>query len=304
MMARRWTASFIAAACLAIFCKSPAVADYGDALDTKGGGISESYVFHAIHALEQGRVSEAIAFSNRALAIYPAFIRARFTRARAELAGDDTQAAIADFDQVIAAHPEYPMVYALRAEAHLFAHDPARAIDDYNRAFRAPVGAEAYTASNILAARSVAYELNGQNEFAIADLKQALSQVAITTHDWSMLNNRCYVAAVVGLLDTAEEACDESIERHSRDMNVYDSRGLVELKQHAWAKAIADYTQSLFYRPNLSYSLYGRGLAKQAAGDAGDARADMQAALAAEPQIAEIMARFGVAAQAVVVQKR
>ena len=235
MTTRYWKkAIVITAACLTIQCQTRAMADYGDALDTKGGGIAQSYVFHAVHALEQGHVSEAIALSNRALKLYPDFIFARFTRGRAELAADDAQAAIADFDRVIAAHPEYPMVYALRAEAHLFAREPARAIEDYNRAALAPVGSASYGAATILADRSVAYELNGQNDLAIADLKQALSEVAITTHDWSLLNNRCYVAAVVGLLDTAAESCDESIERHSRDMDVYDSRGLVELKQHAW----------------------------------------------------------------------
>ncbi len=299
MIAGRWTAAIVAAACLALPWQNGARADYGDALDTGGGGIGIRYVIHAAHALEQGHVSEAIEFSSRALALYPAFIGARFTRGRAELAADDTKSAIADFDQVIAARPEYPMAYALRGEAHLFAHDPARAIDDYNAAFKAPVGSGSYTAANILAARSVAYELNGQNEFAIADLKQALNEVAITTHDWSMLNNRCYVAAVSGLLETAGEACDESIERHTRDMNVYDSRGLVELKQHAWARAAADYTQSLYYRPSLSFSLYGRSVARQAVGDAGGARADVQAAIAAEPQIAAIMARLGVSAPSI-----
>ena len=302
-MIARWTAATVIAACLALPCQNGAMADYGDALDTGGDGISFRYVIHAVRAIEQGHVSEAIEFSNRALAIYPAFIRARFTRGRAELAAADAQAAIADFDQVIAAHPEYPMVYALRGQARLYAHDTARAIEDFNAAFKAPVGAGSYTAADILAVRSVAYEMIGQNDLAIANLKQALSAVAITTRDWSMLNYRCYVAAIVGLLDTAAEACDESIERHTRNMDVYDSRGLVELKQHAWARAAADYTQSLYYRPDLSYSLYGRGLARQAVGDAAGARADMQAASAAEPHIAEIVERLGATAQ-VAGQKR
>ena len=273
-----------------------ASADYGDALDTGAGGISQRYVVHAQRALEQGHITEAIDYSNRALALHPDFVLARFTRGRAELAGGDTGPAIADFDRVIASYPEYPMVYAYRAEAYLWARNPGRAIVDFNNALLAPVGTGFWRAANIFAVRSVAQELAGQPEAAVKDLKYAMSAVAITTHDWSMLNNRCYAAAVVGLLETAGESCNESIDRHSRDISVYDSRGLVELKQHAWERAIADYTQSLYYRPALSTSLYGRSLAKQAKGDRSGAAADFGAALAAEPHIVEIMGRLGVSA--------
>ena len=115
-------------------------------------------------------------------------------------------------------------------------------------------------------------------------------------HDYRILNDRCYTAALIGLLESAQESCDESISRHARDLSVYDSRGLVELKSQAWDRAVADYTQALYYRPELPSSLYGRGLARRAKGDTAGAAADIAAATAGEPHIVEIMARLGVAA--------
>jgi tetratricopeptide (TPR) repeat protein len=107
---------------------------------------------------------------------------------------------------------------------------------------------------------------------------------------------RCYNAMIAGLLETAGESCDESISRHARNIGVYDTRGLLDLKNHDWDRAIADFTQSLYYRPALSTSLYGRALAHRAKGETAAAAADTQAATEAEPHIAEILARIGVQA--------
>jgi tetratricopeptide (TPR) repeat protein len=275
-----------------------AAADPGDALDTGGGGISKRYVVHASVALENGHFSEAMDYSNRALALYPAFARARFTRGRTELASGDYAASLDDFTQVIAAHPEFPTAFYYRGLAHLRARQAAAAVEDFNHALQASTGMGSLMAANIFATRSLAFEMLGQANASIADLTAALKSVTSYEHDWAMLNNRCYSAAVAGLLETAQDSCDESISRHTRDMSVYDSRGFVELKRGLWEKAVADYTQSLYYRPELSTSLYGRALARHARGDSAGAAADMKAAAESEPKITMIMARLGVAAPA------
>jgi hypothetical protein len=71
---------------------------------------------------------------------------------------------------------------------------------------------------------------------------------------------------------------------------------MVNLMTHNWDQAIADYTQALYYRPDLTTSLYGRGLAKRAKGDSAGAAADIAAAQQNEPHIADIMARLGLPA--------
>ncbi len=74
-------------------------------------------------------------------------------------------------------------------------------------------------------------------------------------------------------------------------------RRLIELKQGDWDRAIADYTQSLYYRPELSTSLYGRALARRARGDTAGAASDFKASSASEPNITLVMTRLGVHVQ-------
>jgi tetratricopeptide (TPR) repeat protein len=99
----------------------------------------------------------------------------------------------------------------------------------------------------------------------------------------------------VGFLETAQLLCDESLSRKDRNVVAYEARGLVDLKQRAWDKAIADDTQTLYYRDDEPMALYGRGLAKRARGDAKGSAADIAAAVAIEPDIAGIMTRLNVA---------
>ena len=285
----------IAACAILCLASVPSRADPGDALDTGAGGIARRFRLHGLQSMENGRLTEAISYFDRAIALYPAFIRAHFDRARALLASGQNAAAIDEFTTVIAAHPEYPMVYSLRAEARLRAGDPTQAIADCNAAFKAPVGVGSIRGSFIFTIRSLAYEKLGRGAEAAADFADSMKvDNGDTFHDYKLLNSRCYVAAVVGLLESAQEACDESIARESRNIDVYDSRGFLDLKTQSWDRAIADYTQSLYYRPNLSYSLYGRALARRAKGDTAGAATDMQQATDAEPRIAAIMARLGV----------
>jgi tetratricopeptide (TPR) repeat protein len=276
-----------------------AMADPGDALDTKGGGVDVSYVIHAQAAINEGRLSEAIAYCDKAIAAHPAFIRAHFDRGRALLAAGRFAEPVVEFNTVIAAHPEYAMVYEFRGQAYLLQGKTDEAITDLNAAVSARVGVGPVRYADILLVRSLAWELAGRPEPAVADLEHGMKAInGNTFSDYHLLNDRCYIAAVAGLLDSAEESCEDSVARHARNEEVYDSFGLMDLKKHAWDKAIADYTQSLYYRPNLTYSLYGRGVAKRAKGDAAGAAADMAAAEANEPRIGEIMTRLGVSSAA------
>jgi hypothetical protein len=90
------------------------------------------------------------------------------------------------------------------------------------------------------------------------------------------------------------DACNESISRHPRDQGAYDSRSFTEVTLHDWDRAVADYTQELYYRPDLSLSLYGRGIARRAKGDKAGGDADIAAATTNEPHVADIMTRLGV----------
>lgn len=273
---------------------TPAFADYGDALDTSGGGIARRNVMHAQSLLSHGRVTDARAECSHALSLYPHFIFARFTCGQAAMAAGQYSEAESDFTQVIAAHPEYPMVYEFRALAYLRDRKPADAVTDLNRALTAQVGMEDEMAARVFGYRSLAFQMLGQNDASIADLQRALKPLAIHTDDYSMLGLTCYTAALVGLLDTAKLLCDESISRKERNFYAYEARGLVDIKQHAWDQAIADFTQQIYYRNDQPTALYGRGLAERAKGDMQGSVKDIAAAKAIEPEIAQIVARLNV----------
>jgi tetratricopeptide (TPR) repeat protein len=61
-------------------------------------------------------------------------------------------------------------------------------------------------------------------------------------------------------------------------------------------KAIADYDAALAIQPKVVWSLYGRGLAKQRKGMKSEGDADIAAALALDPRIADKAKRYGVIA--------
>ena len=269
-------------------------ADPGDALDTGGGGIAARYVRHARSVLGHEHVTEALALSQRALDLLPNYGFARFVHGQASMAGAHYDDAISDFTQVIAQHPEYPCVSRLRGLAFLGARRPEQAVSDLNHALTTPVGMRDHLASLVFFYRSLALQLIGQNDAAIADFQRGLAPLSGKTDDYDTLALTCYTAAVINLLPTAQLACDESIARSSRNILAYEARALVDLKQGAWDKTIADETQSLYYRADQPMALYGRGLARRAKGDTPGATSDMQAARDIEPDIAQIMVRLGV----------
>jgi tetratricopeptide (TPR) repeat protein len=63
---------------------------------------------------------------------------------------------------------------------------------------------------------------------------------------------------------------------------------------NSFDKAIADYNQALSLNPKMAPALYGRGLAKLKQGDAGGGNADIAAAKALTPNIADEFDRYGI----------
>jgi tetratricopeptide (TPR) repeat protein len=284
----------LCAICVLALLPDTGRADYGDALDTRGGGIAARYVQHARAALSHEHVTEALAFSQRALDLLPNYAFASYTHGQASMAGAHYDDAIADFTHVIAQHPEYPGVYAIRALAYLRARKAGQAVADLNHALTTPVGMHDELAATVFFYRSLAWQLMGQDNAAIADFQRGLEPLIGKLDNYNALALTCYTATLIDLLQTAQMTCDESISRSGRNILAYEARGLLDLKQHAWDKAIADNTQSLYYRADQPMALYGRAIARRARGDSAGAAADMQAARDIEPDIAQIMARVGI----------
>jgi tetratricopeptide (TPR) repeat protein len=274
------------------FAPRGVLADAGGGLEINAGGGPMPSITHAIHALNEGRTTEALAYCDHAIKRYPSHMWAHFCRGDVLLARGENDAAVPEFSGVIAGHPGIAVFYIFRGEAYLRARRTSEAIADFNSAM-AEAGVDTYWYANALALRSLAAELRRDFDPAMKDFDHAMRAVnGDFSGNYEMLGNRCYAAAVAGLLDSAQESCDASIKLHERNEAAYDSRGLVDLKSGHWDAAIADYTKSLYYRPDFTFALYGRGLAKRARGDSAGAAADMEAAQKNEPEIATIMTRL------------
>ena len=69
---------------------------------------------------------------------------------------------------------------------------------------------------------------------------------------------------------------------------------LTYLKLGQFDNAIADYDARLRFQPNKTFSLYGRGVAKQKKGNGAGGDADIASAKAIDTEIAERFEGYGV----------
>jgi tetratricopeptide (TPR) repeat protein len=285
------------------------------AYDSGGTDKAGRLLGDAQRAAYHGRFTQAIAYDTRSLAASPDYGLAYKQRAHDLMYSGHFAEASADLDRVIAMHPDDMGLGMMRVELAVLRGDGNAALAGLKAALVLPLqtswhqsleagtyepgnAAHYYVTghmeSHAYMYSSIAKQLLHQDDESLADM-QAMLKIE-TQYPEHILANYCYVAAVAGLAESAELACETSIEDNSHDIGQYDSLGFAHLKMKQWDKAIADYDRALRSKDDLTLSLYGRGLAKKAKGDAAGAAADMAAAQKDEPDIAGIMKRLGVAA--------
>jgi tetratricopeptide (TPR) repeat protein len=288
-----------------------APADY----DSGGTGQSEAHLKDANRAAYHGRYTEAIAEDTKAIALAPNFGIAYFNRAAHYMDAGRYDEALADTARVSAMHPDAIVTALVRIRIALCRADGATATKELDQAAKMPTSSfwhqpveaghnetgtgfhaatTSFIASILYAYRSIAEQLLHQDDASLADMGNMMRNEAEAP--WYILSNHCHTAAVAGLLDTAELTCQETIDADAHDIGQYDALGFVHLRMKAWAKAVADYNQALYYRSDLTLSLYGRGVAKHALGDVAGGNADIATATRDEPDIANIMKRLGAPA--------
>ena len=154
-----------------------------------------------------------------------------------------------------------------------------------------PVLDAALTASpddfGLLSLRGEARVFAGDPTGARADFDAMRRQAA---GDPLLMNDVCWQQAISGFdMDQALQDCDIAVS--SGEAAVIDSRAMVLLHLGRYDEARAAYDQALSALPNLPASLYGRGLARRALGDAGG-EADLTRAKALDIDVAEDFAAF------------
>ena len=144
---------------------------------------------------------------------------------------------------------------------------------------------------NLYYKRGQYFATKGAYRLALADLDQA---VTLDGRDVHALNNRCFVRAVVGDLQSALGDCNTALTLRPFFVDALDSRGLVLLKLGNYPGALADFDAALKLNAKLASSLYGRGIARQRSGEIPAGTADLQAAAQIDPDIASEFRSWGV----------
>ncbi len=285
--------------------------------DTEGSPRDIQRLITCSRAAYHGHYTDAVALATKVIDHAPQFAAAYVERANLYMEEGRYPEALSDLARALAMHPDTANLFIMRANIELRQRQADRALADlayvgkiptasfWKQSYEAGLGDEggghgvyeyvtAHTVARMYAFSSIAHELRKEDDAALADLQSAVDNEPL--YPQYVLGTHCYVAGLAGLLEMAELTCTQAIEKQTHENGNYDTLGLVHLKMHRWDKAIADYDKALRARPDLTVSLYGRGVAKRTKGDVAGGNADIAAATSGEPDIANIMARLGVKA--------
>jgi len=121
------------------------------------------------------------------------------------------------------------------------------------------------------------------------------AMVRKTPKSTDMLGAACWVRGTLNQqLDTALAECDEALRIAPKGSWNLSTRCFVRYRTGEFALAITDCDESLREYPKSAHALYVRGLAKHKTGDTPGGDADIAAAKAIDPKIAETYVDYGV----------
>lgn len=209
------------------------------------------------------------------------------SRAAAYRRKKDYDRALADFNEMIRIDPEGDSGFLGRCIVYGDRGEYDRAVADCSRAIQ--LRSNDYLAFEI---RGNTYADKKEYESAIADYTRVIH---LNPKFGEAYGNRCLLRARLGRdLPQALSDCNEALRLQPDDEDVFQGRGLVELRSGVFDRAIADFTAAFAKNAEDASSLYGRGLAKLKSGDTPGGHADMAAAVAIRADIAEVYAGYGV----------
>jgi tetratricopeptide (TPR) repeat protein len=197
----------------------------------------------------------------------------------------DYDHAIADFTQAIEMNRSDPYPYLVRGTSYNAKGQYDLAVADFDTAIRLKpdYGVAFYE-------RGVALRGKGDYARAIQDFDQAIRLKPSP----AAFNARCRTRAIAAVqLDVALADCNQALSLQTDDYEAMDSRGFVYFRLNQFDKALADYNAVVAAMPTSASALYMRGVVRRRMGDNGG-DADIAAAKAIKPAIAETYAKYGV----------
>jgi len=119
--------------------------------------------------------------------------------------------------------------------------------------------------------------------------------IAAKPGDPEFLNNRCWIKGTLGVkLDTALKDCTKAIELGDATAQALDSRAMVYLKMGRLDDAKADLDAALDQNPELAQSMFVRAVIEKRQGATARAADDFTGARLMLPRVDEEYARYGV----------
>jgi tetratricopeptide (TPR) repeat protein len=269
--------------------------------------------------LEQKDYDHAIADFDAAIRLDAGWALPYYGRGSAYYATKDYDRAILDFGATIRLNPKFVYAYTARGAAYRTRGDYADAIADYDQAIQLDPNA-----SIAFYNRGTTYFLRRDYDHAAADYDETIrlnpkfapaflarGQVhsqkeehlpAIADYDTAIqldpklavaYGNRCADRIAAGQdLHAALSDCDASLRLQPGQTAPQSSRGFIYLKLGNAADAAAAFDSALAIDAKHVWSLYGRGLAKWQKGDVPGALADITAATKIRPDIMRAAAKF------------
>ena len=240
--------------------------------------------------------------------------------------GDDEHA-LADLTRAVELAPSNPDYLYERGQVLLRRKEPKKALDDFNAALELRpdfIPALLTRARLRISMRNVpearadldavdriaAKQADERYELAFDYLHADLLPPAIAQYDlWIAahgvdprmpiaLSARCKARAMLGQdLAAALKDCNAAISRGGKPQNpdFLDNLALVRFRLGDYDKSLGAYDAALQIRPKSAWTLYGRGLAKLKKNDRSGGDADIAAAIAVAPGVAEAYRRMGLA---------
>jgi len=237
----------------------------------------------------RGDFDAAIADYGKAIALDPKSAAAFHGRALADRGKGDLVKARADMDTAISFAPDDADARLDRASLRREVHDTAGALDDLGAADKA-------------LAPQANERLQLGNAFLAADAPdRAIAQYDLwakfhgdDSHMGPLLGARCWARAQLGTeLDKAADDCNRAL-RLTNNLRALEGRGIVSLRQGAYAPAIADFDKVIATHPKAPMAIWSRGVAEQKLGQAEKADVDLAAAKTQDAEIEKIAAKFGL----------
>jgi tetratricopeptide (TPR) repeat protein len=197
--------------------------------------------------------------------------------------------AVDDFTRAIALAPSSFLFasYTNRALAYKAEKNSASALADLTKALEIKPNAIA----SLIDRAAVETDL-GQFSAAAADSDRA---IMLDPEGVAPRAGGCSTRALAGSdFDVALTDCNKALAIDPGFPPILVNRGLVYWRRGDYAHALADESDVLAVFPKRASALYIRGLAKVKNGDTDGGKADIDAAAAAQPDIARQYARYGV----------